>query len=174
VSGSQTDTPDLGFTGNYTNYSYILVTFTQPDYFDHPSPAGVIAQYYWGLGADSAISTIFPASAFYQGTISDSPATIPLQVPFSLTGSTFQMYISLGLGITGNGNGGFAWDQDYSHTLDVSLSAPDGVTLDSVGGLPGTTAITAAPEPAPLAFVTAGLVGLIVRRRLAIRKSRRV
>ena len=54
-----------------------------------------------------------------------------------------------------------------SHTVDVSLTAPEGVTLFSASGLlPGTSA--SVPEPATLSLLALGLAGLgFMRKRKA-------
>ena len=56
---------------------------------------------------------------------------------------------------------------DYSHTGDVSLSLPDGVTYTSASGVFLTQPLesSSTPEPAPAALLASGIAGLVLLRR---------
>jgi hypothetical protein len=65
---------------------------------------------------------------------------IPLNIPFSTLGTDFELNVVLS-SVTLSTPEGDTWNADLSHTVDVSLTAPQGVTLVSASGLlPGTSA----------------------------------
>jgi hypothetical protein len=92
----------------------------------------------------------------------DGSESIPLNIPFATLPTTFDLLIVMGSYEVGNDFTN--WDNDYSHTLTATLSAPAGVTLSSASGVfPGAVA-SATPEPSTFALVglafVAGLVAL--------------
>jgi hypothetical protein len=89
-----------------------------------------------------------------------------LQIPFNTIGSNFQIELVLG-SAEDVGLGSPTWSADFMDPINVSLSAPAGVTLTSASGLlPGTTV----PEPSSLPLAASLIAGLIfaleAKRRL--------
>jgi len=117
------------------------------------------------IGADStaASSGIFGAFGLSAATgiYGDGSNNIPISIPFATLPSTFELFIAIGSYENGSG---LVWSNDFSHTLDVSVSAPTGVSLTSASGdLPVTSST---PEPSTLSLgAIALLAGLVVRFR---------
>jgi len=91
------------------------------------------------------------------GTFGNGPNTIPLQIPFDTIGSNFQIELVLGSAELVTGIGSPTWSADFMDPINVSLSAPAGVTLTSASDLlPGTV-----PEPSTLPLAAPLIAGLI-------------
>ncbi|HVP86166.1 MAG TPA: PEP-CTERM sorting domain-containing protein [Rhizomicrobium sp.] len=76
---------------------------------------------------------------------------------------------SLILGFSGQDSTAGYYDMDFSHTLDLSYTGPDGTTTGSISGAFPNTVLTSdpvdAPEPFTLSLFGAGLAGLSAARR---------
>jgi len=120
--------------------------------------------YSLGSGSTSSPSLSFGGSVaahFLDGT-----NTLSVAIPFSTLPSTFELAVALRSYESG---GSLNWNDDYSHTLNVALAAPAGVTLTSASGtLPGT--VSATPEPGTMAMIFPGLAAAAFawRRKKAI------
>lgn len=131
--------------------------------------------YLLGSGTNTNIAdSLFTADDVpVSGTFGDGQNTIPLQISFDTIGSNFQIELVLGSAelVTGVNE---TWSADFMDPINVSLSAPAGVTLTSASGLfPGAATV---PEPSSLpnaAAVTIGLAVTIVakRRRKALSRA---
>ena len=144
--------------------TFLVVAAYTPGVFDSNAYSTPLWSVGYQIGADStaASSGIFSLYGLSSATgiYGDGSNTIPLSIPFASLPSTFDLFVAMGSYENGSG---LVWTNDFSHTLDVSLSAPGGVSLTSASGdLPGTTT----PEPSTLAMGgLALLAGLIARFR---------
>ncbi len=149
------------------NFTALLVAAYAPGSFD---TGGLPI---WGEGFLLGPGTLDPSSYFSAigvtnaGSFGAGPQSIPLSIPFSTLGSNFQLVVGLATEINGNAPTGTTWNVDYSHTLHASLTAPDGVSLTSGAGLPGTSVDSSTPEPASLILLAGGVLALAVRRKVA-------
>ena len=148
--------------------TFLEVAAYAPGVFDSNAYSTPLWAAGYALGTDS---TVIPGSGGIAGIISadgvtslagsygDGSETIAINIPFSSLPSTFDLFIALASYQSGTG---LNWDNDYSHTLLVSLAAPNGVTFTSASGdLPGTV-----PEPSTWAMGgIALLAGIVVRSR---------
>jgi hypothetical protein len=149
--------------------TFLVVMALQTGSFDAGS--NFFSHVLWGtgytLGTDSTLNPSF--FSFFgvtnAGHYSNGQETIPLGIPFASLGSNFQLYVALDSFMNGNTAADPTWTNDYSHTLSVSLSGPNGVTLNSASGvLPGTS--SAVPEPSTSALsVLALLAGAAAIKR---------
>jgi hypothetical protein len=159
------------------NFSYLWVYMFTPGTFDQTvfaaNRADVLysAGYLLGNGTDTAIADeLFTVNDVpVAGTFGDGQNSIPLLIPFNTIGSNFQIELVLGSEEDVTGIGSPSWSADFMDPLNVTLSAPAGVTLTSASGLlPGTVG-AAVPEPSglPLAAATIATVvfGLEAKRR---------
>jgi hypothetical protein len=81
-----------------------------------------------------------------------------LQIPFDTIGSNFQIELVLGSDELVSG-GSPTWSADFMDPINVSLSAPNGVTLTSASGLlPGTQGTVPEPSSVPLAAAMIAMV----------------
>jgi len=147
------------------NHSYLRVYFLNPGSFDTPSilaPANIVSQAIWGLGPNFTPNPSANVPVPYGATIGTFPGTVSMPVNLSSLNSGFQVVVLLQVIIDGDTNvtGTFAWNADLGNTLNVNLSAPDGVQLTSQGGLPVASQV---PEPASIALAAAGLAIFAIR-----------
>ncbi len=80
-------------------------------------------------GPDGLISTFGVTSL--AGTYGDGANNIPISIPFASLPSNFDLFVALASYENGSG---LDWSNDYSHTLSLSVSAPNGVTVSSASG----------------------------------------
>jgi hypothetical protein len=143
-------------------FTALLVAAYAPGAFDSGSRP------VFGEGFILGPGTLDPSSYFSSigvtnaGSFGSGPQTIPLNIPFATLGSNFQFVVGLATEVNNFAPAGTTWNVDYSHTLHVALAAPEGVSLTSGSGLPGTVAAT--PEPASLAMLAGGLLTLALIR----------
>ena len=144
--------------------TFLVVAAYTPGVFDTNAYSTPLWSVGYQIGADSTAgsSGIFSLYGLSSatGTYGDGSNTIPISIPFATLGSNFDLFVAMGSYENGSG---LVWSNDFSHTLNVSLSAPAGVSLSSASGdLPGTTT----PEPSTLTMGgLALLAGLIARFR---------
>jgi hypothetical protein len=158
------------FSDASQNLTWVTVGAFAPGYFDNPSGSPLFANGYVLGPGTLDYGPIFASlgagvSITYAGSYGSGAQTIPVSIPFSTLGSAFELVVAIETLQAGDASTGNQWDVDYSHTLGISLSAPDGVTLTSASGdLPGT-----APEPGSLVLLAGGLamLGWIGRKRLS-------
>jgi hypothetical protein len=153
------------------NFSWLWVymftpgTFNQSQ-FTEPGNVLISRGYLLGSGTNTNIAdALFAANdVAVDGVFGDGQNTIPLQIPFNTIGSNFQIELVLGSAEL-VGLGSPTWSADFMDPINVSLSAPAGVTLTSASGLlPGTTV----PEPSSLplaAWIIAVILTLEAKRR---------
>lgn len=132
----------------------------------------------WGaaysLGSHSNMS---PNIAGYQyagitGHYGDGAHQVPLTIPFAVVGSEFEIHMILISSQGGNSVTLQTWNNDFSHTVGVELSADPGVTLTSASGLlPGTE--SAIPEPSSAVLIP-GALGLLFCLRLRLKANRSI
>ncbi|HEY4125611.1 MAG TPA: PEP-CTERM sorting domain-containing protein [Rhizomicrobium sp.] len=76
---------------------------------------------------------------------------------------------SLTLGFSGQDQDAGQYDMDFSHTLNLSYTGPEGSTTGSISGVFPNTVLTTDPVPSPepfsLSLFGAGLAGLAASRR---------
>jgi hypothetical protein len=143
--------------------TFLVVAAYTPGVFDTNAYSTPLWSVGYQIGADSTAgsSGIFSLYGLSSatGVYGDGSNTIPISIPFTTLGSNFDLFVAMGSYENGSG---LVWSNDFSHTLNVSLSAPAGVSLTSASGvLPGT------PEPSTLTMGgLALLTGLIARRRI--------
>ena len=166
VDGSaQTDQPAEDDT-------FLVVAAYAPGVFDSNAYGTPLWAEGFGLGTDSggaAPGQSTPGSGIVgvygitslTNSYNDGSESIPLNIPFATLPTTFDLFIAMGSYEVGSDI--TTWDNDYSHTLTVSLSAPGGVSLSSASGV-FPTVDGAAPEPSTFALLgmafVAGLVAL--------------
>ena len=138
------------------SFTVLLVAAYAPGTFDNGgSPV-------FGEGFVLGPGTLDPSSYFSSigvtnsGSLGSGPQSIPLSVSFDTLGPNFQFVVGLATEDSSSEPTGTTWDVDYNHTLTVALIAPDGVSLTSGSGLPGTEAAT--PEPDSLALLASGMI----------------
>ncbi len=154
------------FSDPSTNFSFLWVYAFKPGTFDQnifsQAQNILFAQgYLLGQGTNFIAPLVFQNNNVPETAVfGDGPNTLPLSIPFGGLGTNFQIELVLGSSeFTSNPETNFSWSADFSHTIDVSLSAPDGVTLTSASGVfPGATLV---PEPRYVSVLLA-LVGFIV------------
>jgi hypothetical protein len=146
------------------NFTALLVAAYAPGSFDNGGAP------LFGEGFILGPGTLDPTSYFSSigvtnvGTFGSGPQNIPLNIPFATLGSNFQIVVGLATEESKSAPIGTTWDVDYSHTLQVALVAPAGVSLTSGSGLPGTEVAT--PEPESLAMLAGGLLFLAIFGRV--------
>jgi hypothetical protein len=145
-----TETGTTSFSDSSGNFSWLWVYMFVPGTFDQSqftTPGNVLISRGYLLG---------------HGT-----NTIPLQIPFNTIGSNFQIELVLGSAEFVSG-ASETWSADFLDPLNVTLSAPAGVTLTSASGLfPGTVV----PEPSSLPLVAA-MIALVILALQAKRRSK--
>jgi hypothetical protein len=148
-------------------YMFVPGTFDQTQFTTLPNIL-VSRGYLLGTGTNTAVEDgLFQGNnVAVDGSFGNGSNTIPLQIPFSTIGSNFQIELVLGSGEDVTGLGSDTWSADFLDPLNVTLSAPAGVTLTSASGLfPGTVV----PEPSSLplvaAMVAVVIFGLEAKRR---------
>jgi len=168
-----TENSTTSFSDSSGNFSWLWVYMFSPGTFDQTqftTPGNVLVSrgYLLGNGTNTSFAdALFTANdVAVDGTFGDGPNTIPLQIPFNTIGSNFQIELVLG-SAEDVGLGSPTWSADFMDPINVSLSAPAGVTLTSASGLlPGTTV----PEPSSLPLAASLIAGLIfaleAKRRL--------
>ncbi len=92
------------------------------------------------------------------GTYPSGTNVIPLNIPFNDIGTNFQIFIALESYEIGTAG---IWSTDYRDPFDVSLSSPNGVTLESAGGIP----IASTPEPGTFVLLLSAMAGIFLVRR---------
>jgi hypothetical protein len=124
----------------------LVVAAYTPGVFDSNAYSTPLWSAGYQIGADStAASSGILASwgvSSATGTYGDGSNTIPISIPFAYLPSTFDLFVAMGSYENGSG---LVWSNDFSHTLNVSLTAPEPSTMTMGGG--------------------ALLAGLIARRR---------
>ena len=147
--------PSAGFNFLWV-FAYKPGTFDQT-FYNAPSNILFAEGFLLGNGTDTndANLTFANNNVPLTAAIPDGLNSIPLSIPFSTLGSTFQLNVVLS-SVVIDRNAGDTWSADFSHTVGLSLSAPAGVTLTSASGvLPGTSA--AAPEPGSWLLAVCGI-----------------
>jgi hypothetical protein len=155
-------------------FSWLWVYMFVPGTFDQStftSPGNVLISrgYLLGGGTNTNIADqLFTNNnVAVDGSFGDGPNTIPLQIPFNTIGSNFQIELVLGSAELVTGIGSPTWSADFMDPINVSLSAPAGVTLTSASGLlPGTVGTVPEPSSLPLAAMIAMvIIALETKRR---------
>jgi hypothetical protein len=148
-------------------FSWLWVYMFVPGTFDQSiftSPGNILVSrgYLLGTGTNTNIADLLfqDNNVAVDGSFGNGPNTIPLQIPFNTIGSNFQIELVLGSLEDLNGIGSPTWSADFMDPINVSLSAPAGVTLTSASGLlPGT--VGAVPEPSTLPLM-AGIMAMVI------------
>jgi hypothetical protein len=161
-----TENGTTSFSDSSGNFSWLWVYMFTPGTFNQSqftTPGNVLISrgYLLGSGTNTNIAdALFTANdVAVDGTFGDGPNTIPLQIPFSTIGSNFQIELVLGSAEFVSG-AQETWSADFMDPINVSLSAPDGVTLTSASGLlPGAQTV---PEPSSLALAASLIAILLV------------
>jgi hypothetical protein len=157
---------NTSFSDSSTNFSWLWVYMFTPGAFDQNIFAanGTVLYstgYLLGTGTNPDADAVFTGSDVpVNGEFGNGPNTIPLLIPFNTIGSNFQIELVLGSAelVTG---GSQTYSADLLDPLNVSLSAPAGVTLTSASGLlPGT--VGAVPEPSSLPL-GAAMIAIVIR-----------
>jgi hypothetical protein len=156
------------FSDSSGNFSFLWVYMFTPGTFDQTRftalPNVLVSRgYLLGNGTDTGIADVLFAAnnVAVDGVFGDGQNTIPLQIPFDTIGSNFQIELVLGSEEQVSGIGSPTWSADFLDPLNVSLSAPAGVTLTSASGLlPGT--VGAVPEPSSLPLAASAIALLII------------
>jgi hypothetical protein len=147
------------FSDSSGNFSWLWVYMFTPGTFDQTqftTPGNVLISrgYLLGSGTNTNIAdALFAANdVAVDGVFGDGQNTIPLQIPFDTIGSNFQIELVLGSSQFFT-SGSQTWSADFMDPINVSLSAPAGVTLTSASGLlPGAQTV---PEPSSLPLAAA-------------------
>ncbi len=157
---------NTSFSDPSTNFSWLWVYMFTPGAFDQnifASNGSVLYStgYLLGTGTNSNADGFFTGNNVpVNGEFGNGPNTIPLLIPFNTIGSNFQIELVLGSAELVNGIGSQTWSADFMDPINVTLSAPPGVTLTSASGLlPGT--VGAVPEPSGLPLVAA-MIAMII------------
>jgi hypothetical protein len=154
------------FSDSSGNFSFLWVymftpgTFDQSVFTSNPGDVLISRGYLLGNGTNTSIAdSLFAANdVAVDGVFGDGPNTIPLQIPFDTIGSNFQIELVLGSDELVSG-GSPTWSADFMDPINVSLSAPNGVTLTSASGLlPGTQGTVPEPSSVPLAAAMIAMV----------------
>jgi hypothetical protein len=169
-----TETGTTSFSDSSGNFSWLWVYMFVPGTFDQSqftTPGNVLISrgYLLGNGTNTNVAdALFTANdVAVDGTFGDGTNTIPLQIPFNTIGSNFQIELVLGSAEFVSG-ASETWSADFLDPLNVTLSAPAGVTLTSASGLfPGTVV----PEPSSLPLVAA-MIALVILALQANRRSK--
>jgi hypothetical protein len=169
-----TETGTTSFSDSSGNFSWLWVYMFVPGTFDQSqftTPGNVLISrgYLLGNGTNTNVAdALFTANdVAVDGTFGDGTNTIPLQIPFNTIGSNFQIELVLGSAEFVSG-ASETWSADFLDPLNVTLSAPAGVTLTSASGLfPGTVV----PEPSSLPLVAA-MIALVILALQAKRRSK--
>jgi hypothetical protein len=169
LSGSIASAPSLQ---TMNAGAFVILSILQPGTLDPDGRlAGVpevLNYYYWQLGNSSLPLTacdyvgnctpLVPTAYF---------ASFPQRIVQDITpGSDFDWLLLIGsYGQPGNATGFF--DLDFSNTLTATYEGPAGTTTFSQSGVfAGTTPlVSTVPEPATVAMVAAGLLGVLGARR---------
>ncbi len=162
------------FTDPSVNFAFLWVYGYRPGTFDqsfYNSPGNILFAegFLLGDGTNPNYAALFAVNDVpLVATYLNGTNNIPLDIPFSTLGTDFELNVVLS-SVTFSTSAGDTWNADMSHTVDVSLTAPEGVTLFSASGLlPGTSAAAAVPEPATLSLLALGVAGLgFMRKRKA-------
>ncbi len=172
IDGSVTASPDVTAMGVG---GFVILTLYQPGTLNPDqnlvgSP-NIITYYMWLIGNPN--QNIF--SCDFHGncvpltpnqTYVDFSDTIDISADIQ-PGGDFDW--SLILGFSGQDQYAGFYDMDFSHTLNLSYTGPDGSTTGSISGAFPNTVLTvdpvAAPEPISLSMFGSGLVGLMALRR---------
>ena len=177
ASGGQPLSANIGIAGTWAatanagatieNTSYLRVYFLSPGSFDSPrilADANIIAQAIWGIGPDAIVNPFVTGSLAYSGFIGTFPGSVSLPVDIASLPSGFEVVVLLQTILSGDthGTGTFDWNTDLSHTLNVMLQAPAGISLSTAGGLPTSGPGTSTPEPASLLMAALGGAIMVV------------
>lgn len=154
-------------------FSWLWVFMFVPGTFDQSiftSNSNILISrgYLLGNGTNTNIAdALFTANnVAVDGAFGDGPNTIPLQIPFNTIGSNFQIELVLGSVEDVTGIGSPTWSADFMDPINVTLSAPAGVTLSSASGLlPGTVGAVPEPSGLPLAMIAMIIFALEAKRR---------
>jgi hypothetical protein len=160
-----TEKGTTSFSDSSANFSWLWVYMFVPGTFNDsqfttPSNVLISRGYLLGNGTNTNIAdALFTANdVAVDGTFGDGTNTIPLQIPFNTIGSNFQIELVLGSSEFVSG-ANETWSADFLDPLNVTLSAPAGVTLTSASELfPGTVV----PEPSSLPLAAAMIAMVIV------------
>lgn len=158
------ETGTTSFSDSSANFSWLWVYMFVPGTFNDSqftTPGNVLISrgYLLGNGTNTNIAdALFTANdVAVDGTFGDGTNTIPLQIPFNTIGSNFQIELVLGSSEFVSG-ANETWSADFLDPLNVTLSAPEGVTLTSASGLfPGTVV----PEPSSLPLAAA-MIAMVI------------
>ena len=177
ASGGQPISANIGIAGTWAatanagatieNTSYLRVYFLTPGSFNSPrilADGNIIAQAIWGIGPDAIVNPFVTGSLPYSGFIGTFPGSVSLPVDIASLPSGFEVVVLLQTIMAGNthGTGSFDWNTDLSHTLNVILQAPAGVSLSTAGGLPTSGSGASTPEPASMLMAALGGALLVV------------
>jgi len=164
---------NTSYTDPSGSFSWLWVFMFTPGTFDQTqftAPGNVLVSrgYLLGTGTNTLIpGLLFGANDVAEdGSFGNGENSIPLQIPFDTIGSNFQIEVVLGSSTEVNGIGSPTWSADFMDPINVSLSAPAGVTLTSASGLlPGTVGAVPEPSTLPLAAMIAMVIFALEAKR---------
>jgi len=147
--------------------TFLVIAAYAPGVFDSNNYGSSIWAAGYQLGTNSGGSAPFflYGISSVTGVYGDGANNIPVSIPFALLPSTFDLFV--GLASYENGSG-LVWSNDYSHTVTLSLLAPNGVNLASASGALPITSQSSTPEP-----YTLGTAGFAILAGLAILRGRK-
>jgi hypothetical protein len=149
------------FSDASQNFAAIIVAAYPVGSFDNGGTPLWSEFFYLGGGTYVDSNYLSSHGFTVTGTYGPGNQSIPLSIPFSTLGSSFQLVVGLIDEENINAPSGTTWSVDYSHTLTATLVAPSGVNLSSPGGLAAASAV---PEPASLVLISTALALFALRR----------
>jgi hypothetical protein len=158
------------FPNPSVNFAFLWVFAYAPGTFNdafYNSPGNILFAegFLLGDGTNPNYAGLFAANDVpLAGVYGNGTNNIPLNIPFSTLGTNFDLNVVLSSD-TLSTTLGDTWNADLSHTVDVSLTAPPGVTLYSASGLLPGTSPASVPEPTTLLLLGVSLVGVGCTRR---------
>jgi hypothetical protein len=149
--------------------TFMLVAAYAPGVFDSNAYSTPLWAAGYSLGTDSkntaGLLSLYGVTSL-SGTYADGSEFVPISIPFSVLPSTFDLYIAMGSYETGTG---LNWTNDFSHTLSVGLTTPNGVTVTSASNALSITSST--PEPSTWSL---GGIALLAGMFVYARKRSRI